>query len=115
MLGLVSGYLVLRVVARRVASACRIEDVAGRWGGEEFLVVAPFTEGDAAFALGERIREATAAETIPVEGFEPVAATVSVGVASGSDDIDGVLRQADAALYEAKNEGRNRVVSAQPV
>jgi diguanylate cyclase (GGDEF)-like protein len=83
--------------------------VAGRWGGEEFLVVAPDTDTDAALQLGERIRQAAAAEPIAVEGADPVAVTVSVGVAAGVDDVDAIVRAADAALYQAKDRGRNRV------
>lgn len=112
-LGHAGGDHVLRRVALALASACRAEDVAGRWGGEEFLVVAPTTDEEGAAALAERIRALTAAEGITVEGTdEPVTVTVSVGVAYGKDDVDAVVRDADAALYRAKAEGRNRVVVA---
>jgi diguanylate cyclase (GGDEF)-like protein len=109
-LGHAGGDHVLRRIALSLANACRAEDVAGRWGGEEFLVVSPTTDMDGAAALGERIRSATAAEVISVEGRENLNVTVSVGVAVGSDDVDGIVRDADAALYEAKAEVRNRVV-----
>jgi len=105
-LGHAGGDRVLRRVAVSLASACRAEDTAGRWGGEEFLVVAPATDGDSAEVLGERIRAAVSAEAIADE----VAVTVSVGVATGTDDIESIVRDADTALYEAKAAGRDRVV-----
>ncbi|MDQ1372804.1 MAG: two-component system, cell cycle response regulator, partial [Actinomycetota bacterium] len=111
-LGHAGGDHVLRRIALCLATACRAEDVAGRWGGEEFLVVSPATDIEGASALAERIRASAAAEMISIDGEEQLAVTVSVGVAVGSDDIDAIVRDADTALYEAKAAGRNQVVSA---
>ena len=105
------GDRVLRAVASRVSAACRTEDVAGRWGGEEFLVVAPLTDREGVATLGERVRSMVAAEPVPVDG-RSLAVTVSVGGASGGGDIDELVRQADAALYEAKAAGRDCVVTS---
>jgi two-component system cell cycle response regulator len=110
-LGHDGGDRVLRAVASRVTAACRTEDIAGRWGGEEFLVVAPFTDADGVAELGERIRSIVAAEPVATDG-NSVHVTVSVGAASGHDDIDALVREADAALYAAKAAGRDRVVVA---
>ena len=110
-LGHAGGDHVLRRIALALATACRAEDVAGRWGGEEFLVVSPGNDADGGAALAERIRASAEAESIEVDGAERVSVTVSVGVASGSGDVDAIVRDADAALYEAKETGRNRVVS----
>jgi len=112
-LGHAGGDHVLRRVALNLATACRAEDVAGRWGGEEFLVVSPVASVDGAAALGERIRSAAEAEVIPVEGTDGLTVTVSVGVAVGCDDVESIVRDDDAALYEAKARGRNRVVRAE--
>ena len=106
-----AGDAVLRIVADRLTAASRTEDVVGRWGGEEFLVVAPSTDAAGARALGERLRAGAAAEPSPVAD-EHVSMTVSVGVAVGAGDVEATLREADAALYEAKAGGRNRVVCA---
>ena len=111
-LGHAGGDHVLRRIALCLATACRAEDVAGRWGGEEFLVVAPATDADGAAVLAERIRARAAAEAITVDGGERISVTVSIGVASGIGDMDAMVREADGALYEAKANGRNRVVSA---
>ncbi|MEY2478351.1 MAG: two-component system, cell cycle response regulator [Actinomycetota bacterium] len=111
-LGHAGGDHVLRRIALSLANACRAEDVAGRWGGEEFLVVSPATDVDGAAALGERIRSAAAGEVMSVDGMEQLTVTVSVGVAVGSDDVDTIVRNADGALYEAKAAGRDRVVIA---
>ena len=108
-----SGDAVLRIVAARLATACRAEDVAGRWGGEEFLVVAPASDlGDAAL-LAERVRALVAESPIPVGDSGSIIVTVSVGVVAGSRDVDELLRRADEALYEAKQTGRNRVVASE--
>jgi two-component system cell cycle response regulator len=107
-----SGDAVLRIVAARLASACRQEDVAGRWGGEEFVVVAPASDLEGATALAERVRSFVAQSPIPVGASGAITVTVSVGVVTGVDDVDELLRRADEALYEAKQTGRNRVVAA---
>jgi diguanylate cyclase (GGDEF)-like protein len=110
-LGHDTGDIVLRAVASRLADACRLEDLAGRWGGEEFLVVAPLTDPVGVAELGERVRTFVAAGPVVVNGDTPVEVTVSVGGAAGSSDADALLRVADASLYEAKRTGRDRVVT----
>lgn len=110
--GHVAGDDVLRAVAARIVHVLRGEDMAGRWGGEEVLVVAPSTDLDGAWRLGERIREAVSATPIPLSSGRDVLVTVSVGCATGQgDDIDQQIDRAEAALEEAKSTGRNRVVA----
>jgi diguanylate cyclase (GGDEF)-like protein len=112
-LGHHAGDLVLAAVADRIRSAMRTEDLAGRWGGEEFLAVLPNTDLDGAFVAGERIRTLINGEPIALDGHEPLTVTVSVGAAAGpADGLDGLLRRADEAMYEAKETGRDRVVCA---
>jgi diguanylate cyclase (GGDEF)-like protein len=106
------GDIVLRAVATRLDAACRAEDSAGRWGGEEFVVVAPMTDRASGALLGERIRSDIGATTVQVGDGAGIEVTVSVGVASGEDAVDVLLADADAALYAAKRSGRNRVVTA---
>jgi diguanylate cyclase (GGDEF)-like protein len=105
------GDVVLQEVAARLQSACRAEDIAGRWGGEEFLVVAATTTIDGAAELGERVRASIAADGV-MAGEEKVSVTVSVGAASGGGDVDDLLRRADAALYTSKAAGRNQVTTS---
>ncbi|PWK92687.1 GGDEF domain-containing protein [Fulvimonas soli] len=92
----------------------RADDVVGRIGGEEFVVLSPGTGLRAAFALGERIRAVVERTPLQIDG-ETMRLTVSVGVAvaaPGERDVAAVLKRADAALYAAKRAGRNRVMSA---
>jgi len=92
----------------------RADDVVGRIGGEEFVVLSPGTGLRAAFALGERIRAMVERTPLQIDG-ETMRLTVSVGVAvaaPGERDVAAVLKRADAALYAAKRAGRNRVMSA---
>jgi diguanylate cyclase (GGDEF)-like protein len=93
----------------------RENEVVGRYGGEEFLVVMPGTSKETALRVAERIR--TLVESMPFEhadGQPTGRVTISGGVAtwpSDGDDVDSLLRNADAALYEAKRAGRYRVLA----
>jgi eukaryotic-like serine/threonine-protein kinase len=102
---------VIREITRRLLSTVRECDLVGRYGGEEFsLIVGADTDAD---LLAERLRRVVAATPVATEGG-PLPATVSVGVAHLRPDdagLDAVLARADAALYQAKREGRNRVAS----
>jgi two-component system, cell cycle response regulator len=104
---------VLREVAGRIRAAVRTYDSVGRYGGEEFLVIAPGIEEPAAHELAERIRRQIEAGPIVTTG-EAVPVTLSLGVVVRSShsraSLESVLAAADQALYEAKRGGRNRSV-----
>ncbi len=111
------GDSVLCEVARRLARSVRTYDYVGRYGGEEFLLVlTECTPSDLA-VTAERIRLAIAEQQIPT-GAGAVRATISLGLAAlqieplGTLAVEKLLRAADAALYRAKSNGRNRVESA---
>jgi two-component system, cell cycle response regulator len=111
--GHAAGDDVLREVARRLRSAVRPGQVLGRWGGEEFLALAPGLAGEAARRFGEQLRTLVGWEPVSLVDRSPLAVTVSVGVAADvPGDESGLLRLADAALYAAKEAGRDRVVVA---
>jgi two-component system, cell cycle response regulator len=111
--GHTAGDRVVAEVARRLASGLRSEDVAGRWGGEEFLVMLPHTPLDGAWRLADRIRATVCDEPISLGEGADVLVTVSVGCAEGyGDDLEDHLRRAATALDEAKAAGRNKVVAA---
>ncbi|MDT9001477.1 GGDEF domain-containing protein [Paucibacter sp. APW11] len=101
------GDRVLKDVARLFRQTLRQEDLAGRVGGEEFLLLLPHTGEAAALQLAERLRAQMEAELSVVPGW-PV--TASIGVASWMPGLgaDELLQRADTALYEAKHKGRNR-------
>lgn len=105
---------VLRGLAGVLAKEVRLEDTFGRWGGEEFLAILPDTPAAGALKVAERMRRA--AESLPITTAEAqvVHATVSIGSATAKGVWDlSVLKRADDALYRAKAEGRNRVVSSE--
>jgi diguanylate cyclase (GGDEF)-like protein len=104
-----AGDLILKTFSDLLRDIIRTEDVAARWGGEEFIVLLPHTGSEAAAALAERIRAAFEQQS---GSTTMIALSASFGVAQSleSDDADTLIRRADAALYQAKNEGRNRVV-----
>ena len=97
----------LRQAAAAVAAAIRADDVAVRFGGEEFLVVLPSTSLASAAEIAERIRQSVALLALPFT------LTLSAGVAAGDPSRDlpeEVFQRADQALYRAKAGGRDRVV-----
>lgn len=114
--GHAAGDELLRQFAARTLVHLRDVDVAGRLGGEEFAVVVPETNAAGAAAVAERLRRSLATLPLPA-GAESALVTASFGVAErvpgeGGSDL---LRRADAALYRAKREGRNRVAVAPAV
>lgn len=117
-----AGDRVIRHVASLLRQQARGGDLIGRWGGEEFVMLLPMTGGDGALELSERIRRRV--ERTPCEhGGNTMPVTLSLGVCEmlPGHSLDHAFKNADAALYAAKNAGRNRVcvaplaLPAQPV
>jgi two-component system, cell cycle response regulator len=109
--GHVTGDIVLVESARRMKSAIRKYDSIGRYGGEEFLIVLPGCEAESGRHQAERVREAVGADLMPA-GPLFMQVTCSIGVASGNGaqtTSEVLVRQADEALYRAKDKGRNCV------
>lgn len=106
--GHLAGDEALVVVARTLVESARAEDRVCRIGGEEFALILPGADAPRAAEVGERVRRAVEAIDIPYGRL-----TVSVGVVTsdGSDTIAALVAAADACLYRAKDEGRNRVVA----
>jgi two-component system cell cycle response regulator len=103
---------VLRVLAGRFSDRIRSVELVGRWGGEEFIAILPNAEPSRAAEAAEALRTAGESQPIAINGLT-VPVTVSVGWASGSDIApDRLIELADAALYQAKTDGRNRVRAA---
>ena len=102
---------VLRHVGRVLSSRGREFDLPARYGGEEFVVILPGCPADEAIRVAERLRAGIAGDDAPL------AVTASIGVAAmhrDASDGEGLVKAADAALYEAKAAGRDRTVAAQP-
>ena len=109
--GHMAGDVVLCEVARRIVASVRSYDSVARYGGEEFLFIMPGSDSKAGRSIAERIRENIARDPVDApEGLIPV--TISVGVATARADYrttpEEIIKAADAALYRAKNGGRNR-------
>ena len=104
---------VLRGFAHELRSNLRGYDLVGRYGGEEFLVIAPDSSGTVEEHLYERLRSKIEGLRIATKSSE-VGVTVSIGVAraNGDSSVDSLLAAADTALYRAKAEGRNRIFYA---
>jgi diguanylate cyclase (GGDEF)-like protein len=101
----------LRAIIDPIHAELRQSDVIGRYGGEEFVVILSSADISSAGPIAERIRNRVA--EVRVEGFgEPIRLTCSIGVAS-SDTLgvwgEHLIARADAAVYDAKRSGRNRV------
>ena len=114
--GHLAGDAVLREVAQRLAAAVRPYDVIGRYGGEEFLVAAAELEADHPRQFGERLRLAVSSSPIAAASVQ-VSITVSIGVVTVPPrlelSVEKMIQAADAALYRAKGEGRDRVETVQ--
>ena len=99
---------VLKKVARTIEGAVRKVDFAARYGGEEFVVVMEETSSTGALVMGERLRQAVS--RLEMESIDTRTVTVSIGIATfpaDSENAEELLQLADAALYRAKNSGRN--------
>lgn len=107
-LGHLAGDTVLTGFAQLARATLRAEDMAGRWGGEEFLVICPETEGPQAKALAERLCQAMRSHDFATGRRH----TVSAGIATmrPGDSLDALISRADTALYAAKDSGRDRAV-----
>ncbi|MGO9318844.1 MAG: diguanylate cyclase [Terracidiphilus sp.] len=105
------GDQVIKQIAPRIAAALRAYDSIGRFGGEEFLIVAPNCTSSEAVAVAERVRASVASQPFLVADlYIPV--SLSVGVSTKTEDVQTVtwtLRAADEAMYKAKRNGRNRI------
>jgi diguanylate cyclase (GGDEF)-like protein len=109
-----TGDWVLKMVATTLGHAKRDPDVVARFGGEEFVIMLPETTTEAAALVAERIRSLVFANVLTI-GEAKLTLSVSIGVGeatASSPSIDAILRDADGALYEAKQTGRNRVCVA---
>src|SRR5262249_21611536 len=107
------GDVVLKGVARILREKGRDTDWVGRYGGEEFAIVMPQTDGRGAEVIAERIREAVAKEIFQTE-LGPLRVTISLGIASypeHGEDRQAVIDMADQCLYHCKKHGRNQVVT----
>jgi len=113
--GHMAGDAVLRQVAARMRASVRRYDAVGRYGGEEFLMVLPGSELPGGLLLAERIRDAIGTECFRA-GDTEIRLTCSLGAACAIPPAiphaDDLVREADAALYRAKRQGRNRVEAA---
>lgn len=108
------GDAVLRDAANLLTAAARSTDMVGRYGGEEFLVVLPETDDDGAANFAERLRERVEAHAFrPWDDDRELRMTASIGVATFPaariESVEDLFARADAALYRAKADGRNRV------
>jgi diguanylate cyclase (GGDEF)-like protein len=112
--GHLAGDAVLQGIARLVKEITRREQVVARIGGEEFAILCPETPVDGATALAEKLRAAFAAEIIEIPGHNSISITCSFGVADVKPRMENstaLFTTTDRALYQAKAEGRNRVIT----
>ena len=110
--GHAAGDRVLQHVSNKIEENVRKMDLVARMGGEEFSVLLPSTDANDALKLAERVRQAIEKESCQFQD-QTIDVTVSIGVASYDEEIlslEAILRRADDSMYQAKNQGRNRVV-----
>jgi len=113
LLGHNAGDQALARIGAIIATSVRDDDVAGRFGGEEFIVIMRDAPRERALAVAERLRSAIERSGITYASGKPI--TISIGVtyaARGDASSEVVIERADRALYRAKSNGRNRIVEA---
>jgi diguanylate cyclase (GGDEF)-like protein len=110
------GDVVLKHVARALRATSRDADIPARYGGEEMVLILPHTDLEGSFAIAERLRTEIEALRIPrLDQEGALRITASLGVASSSEGLkDALIADADAALYAAKRQGKNRTLRAVP-
>ena len=112
--GHATGDIVLKTVSRIIKNQLRDYDIAGRYGGEEFVILLPYTKLKEAKSVAERLRKAVENTKIDISKTHPdkmsVDVTISLGVAQYRGD-DNFIELADKALYKAKETGRNKVIT----
>lgn len=115
--GHAAGDVVLKKIAELLRNSCRQSDTAGRYGGEEFVLILPETDVETARRKVESLRELVASTSISTGSRgQTVQVTISAGLASfpqDGEDAAELFATADERMFEAKREGRNRVVAAQ--
>ncbi|MBT0671354.1 diguanylate cyclase [Novosphingobium profundi] len=107
--GHAAGDAVIRQVAQLCQGMIRTSDLAGRIGGEEFVLILPGSDADSARIVGERLRLAIENAQWPEDGPEHVTASIGLATLGTAQSAEQFLAEADAALYRAKREGRNRL------
>ena len=111
------GDQVLQIIANTARKEMRHNDILARFGGEEFIVLIPETEIEDSMMIAERIRQSIAQQQLYLKPDVKLKFTVSIGVTqlnSPKQILDELIKQADIALYQAKERGRNRVVRYEP-
>jgi len=111
--GHATGDQVLRIIAHRCHDNIRETDILGRYGGEEFSIILPETTAEQAYEIAERLRVRIAEQPINIDKNTSLTITISLGICEKSSDINSLsnlLNHADAALYSAKQSGRNKVM-----
>jgi len=105
------GDFILKEVANILRELSRETDIASRWGGEEFLLLLPQTDGEGAFILAEKIRQSLEdADYIYQDQLLKLTMTLGIAVYKEGMTIDEVIKNADIAIYNGKKAGRNQVV-----
>ncbi len=101
--------MVLKDTVLVIMKNIRQEDIVARWGGEEFTVLLPQTGESASLQLAERLREMISSYAFP----KSIHITVSIGLSElrSDDTVESLIKRADIALYQAKEGGRNLVIS----
>jgi diguanylate cyclase (GGDEF)-like protein len=107
------GDYIIKKTAQTIAESVRGIDAAGRWGGEEFLVLLPETATEGALVLAERIQK-NVRQGVWIYNQVQIVISLTLGIATfdGETDLDVVIKKADRALYEGKNNGKNCTVMA---
>ena len=114
--GHLAGDTAIQLVSATIRNVLRSVDIAGRYGGDEFLVIVPETPIEGARSIAEKVREAIQKTEIRLEGNKTLEMSMSMGIAALAalpENTDGFISRVDSALYSSKHAGRNRISAAE--
>jgi diguanylate cyclase (GGDEF)-like protein len=113
--GHLAGDMAVQIVAATLRSTLRSVDIAGRYGGDEFLIIIPQTSLDGARSIAEKVQAAMRKSEVQLTGGVVLRVTVSMGLAvlgPEPEDIDALIHRVDTALYNSKSAGKDRITVA---
>ena len=107
------GDIVIINIASIIQTISRKSDIVSRWGGEEFLILLPNTDIEGALIISQKIRTQVENSSLNISNGEKLISTISIGISQintkNDKDVEDAINRADTALYEAKENGRNKV------
>ncbi len=112
-----TGDRALQVIAATLKTVLRVADIAGRYGGDEFMLILPLTSAKGAESLADKLLAVVRSANLPYDHGTPIRLSMSIGVTelkAGDMDFESLIKRADDAMYASKQRGKDRVTCNSP-